>query len=157
MWVLLWALSSTQTPIQTSSRPETEIILRCSTTADKSLGKVRSQTQGRFTLSLIPSEVSPEDYADAQIMSLDPDHDTTLKQTTCFTYRCSVKLTPGFYEIYSQFRKKDALKITLNRQTGAFYGHQYASPKLLQGFNTAPLIIEERGTCTPVPKAQNLF
>lgn len=128
-----------------------EIHLKCDT---RTRVNNHAYTQGTLHLSLIPSEVDPESYADLLVMRIDDGHQSVIRDTTCLSARCSLNVTPGFYELSTQYKHRDQLKLTLDRQTGAFYGHEVRIRLLnenlpgLDAITTATLSLDETGYCT---------
>jgi len=148
-----------ESPAQSAS-PGREVSLRCETLAV--LGP-KASSRGVFTLSLIPSEANPDEFADVRVMSIDQKHRSIVRDTGCMAFRCSVTVTPGFYELSSQDRNKSQLKLSLNRQTGAFYGYEKQTGSLMAGapglkdIGTGSTEISETGWCVPETRGRVLF
>ena len=129
-----------------------EVHLRCET---RTLVDHKGGTRGVFHLSLIRSELNPDAFADLIVMSIDAAHQSVMRDTDCFSVRCSVNVTPTFYELSTAYKRRDQMKISLNRQTGAYFAHEVRAEvpfdhvQVLSGISTNTIVLDEAGFCTP--------
>ena len=131
-----------------------EINLRCETIARQG----KSSTRGVFFISLMPSLVNPDSQADFRIMSIDANHNSIVRDTTCFAYRCAAMVSPTYYDLSVQNKDRDLLKLTLNRTNGAFYGHEIRTKAIVAGFGKGDVKqIDESGFCSPIQAQATLF
>jgi hypothetical protein len=133
-----------------------EISLRCDTLVFAPDG---TSTRGIVRLSLIPSRVNPDEYADIHVMAVDIGHASLIRNTICEAYRCSVAVTPTFYALTVVDKRKSEIKITLNRQTGAFYGYERQADTAAGGLITLKKgnVVNETGWCVPEAPGKALF
>ncbi len=114
-----------------------EISLRCQTRVTEGDRLVSS---GTFYIDLFPSPVFPDTHATFKFLFADPGHPSLIRDTVCQDAPCSADVTgQAYYLVNTRTRKGKALRITLDRLQGAFYGEKVDGKRHLG----------EQGYCTP--------
>ncbi len=122
----------------------TEINLKCDTVTND--GR-RNLTRGTFYIDLFPSQVFPDEQADFKFDQVDPRHASLVRDSDCMDRLCDAKVSASAYYLVNRVtRHGAALRITLNRTTGAFYAESI-DPKGLVALSGDH--IGESGWCTP--------
>ena len=130
----------------------TEINLKCDTVTND--GK-KNLTRGTFYIDLFPSPVFPDEQADFKFDQVDPRHASLVRDSACMDTLCDAKVSGSAYYLVNRVtRHGAALRITLNRTTGAFYAESI-DPKGLVGLSGEH--IAESGYCTPQKLQGALF
>ena len=122
----------------------TEINLKCDTVTND--GK-KTLTTGSFYIDLFPSQVFPDEQADFKFGQVDPRHASLVRDSDCLDMLCDAKVSSSAYYLVNRVtRHGAALRITLNRATGAFYAESIDPKGLIAhpGDHVA-----ESGFCTP--------
>jgi hypothetical protein len=129
--------------------PRREISLKCDT---RLMDGPHFVSQGVFYIDLFPSAVFPDQQADFKFLFVDPAHRSLIRQTICLDTTCPADVTATAYALISRRTKHgDALRITLDRTSGAFYAEQI-DKRLTGGAH-----LSEQGWCTPQPLPKPLF
>lgn len=116
-------------------------------------------SKGTFYLEVTLSEVFPDEAARFKVMFADPRHLSLVKDTVCETISCQVRISPNFYDLYNQRTKKGAaLRVTLDRHTGAFLAQKIDGKSLLGRIDFKPETDTfEQGYCRPQSRPDKLF
>lgn len=131
--------------------PVTEINLKCDTVTND--GR-RNLTRGSFYIDLFPSQVFPDLQADFKFYQVDPQHASLIRGSYCLDTMCDAKVSGSAYFLVDRrSRKGAALRITLNRATGAFYAEEITPSDLAHSGNH----IGESGWCVPQKQADVMF
>ncbi|MBW8880043.1 MAG: hypothetical protein JF615_01085 [Asticcacaulis sp.] len=104
-------------------------------------------SSGTFYVDIFPSPVFPDQLASFQFRFADPNHQSLIRDSMCMDTQCSAKVSGAAYALVSQVTKKgNALRITLDRNQGAFYAEEIHGGRHLG----------EQGWCTvqPLPSAR---
>jgi len=134
-------------PVARATSPE--ISLKCQT---RVMDGQRFVSQGVFYIDLFPSAVFPDQQADFKFLFVDPAHKSLIRQTICLDTTCPAEVTGTAYALISRrTRHGDALRIILDRTTGAFYAEQI--DKGIHGGSH----LGETGWCTPQTLPTPLF
>ncbi len=130
----------------------TEIDLKCETVTND--GK-KTLTTGTFHIDLFPSQVFPDEQADFKFGQVDPRHGSLVRDSDCMDTLCDAKVSGSAYYLVNRVtRHGAALRITLNRTTGAFYAESI-DPKGLIAHPGSH--VAESGYCTPQKLQGALF
>ncbi|MEI9903007.1 MAG: hypothetical protein WDN06_02750 [Asticcacaulis sp.] len=82
----------------------------------------------------------PDTHATFKFLFADPGHPSLIRDTVCQDAPCSADVTgQAYYLVNTRTRKGKALRITLDRLQGAFYGEKVDGKRHLG----------EQGYCTP--------
>ena len=128
-----------------------EINLKCNTVTSD--GK-KTLSGGSFYIDLFPSPVFPDEQADFKFNQVDPKHASLVRESFCMDMMCDARVTGSAYFLVDRLtRKGAALRITLNRATGAFYAEEI-NPKGLTGGGSH---IGESGWCEPQKQPDVMF
>jgi len=129
----------------------TEINLKCDTVTND--GK-KNLTRGTFYIDLFPSQVFPDEQADFKFDQVDTRHASLVRDSDCMDTLCDAKVSGSAYYLVNRVtRHGAALRITLNRATGAFYAEQVNASGLGHGGDH----IGETGYCTPQKVPNPMF
>ena len=130
----------------------TEINLKCDTVTND--GK-KTLTTGSFYINLFPSQIFPDEQADFKFDQVDPRHASLVRDSNCMDTLCDAKVSGSAYYLVNRVtRHGAALRITLNRATGAFYAEQ-VNPMGLT--NPRASHIGETGFCVPQKLPNAMF
>ncbi len=128
-----------------------QISLKCETQVSE--GK-RFISQGIFYIDLFPSPVFPDEHADFKFLRVDPAHQSLIRESICLDIGCSANVTGSAYYLVNRVTKHGgALRITLDRSSGAFYAEEVEASRLGMGAAHRG----ETGYCTPQKRADTLF
>jgi len=131
--------------------PVTEINLKCDTVTND--GR-RNLTRGSFYIDLFPSQVFPDLQADFKFYQVDPRHASLIRDSYCLDTMCDAKVSGSAYFLVDRrSRKGAALRITLNRATGAYYAEEINPSGLTHGGDH----LGESGWCVPQKQADVMF
>ena len=131
--------------------PASEINLKCNTVTFN--GK-KTLTGGTFYIDIFPSQVFPDAQADFKFDQIDPKHASLVRDSYCVDTVCDAKVSGGAYFLVDRLaRNGAALRITLNRGTGAFYAEEVTPSGLARG----GAHIGESGWCVPQKLPDPLF
>ena len=130
---------------------EREINLRCETVVNFGGGHA---TRGIFYISLMPSEMTPDEHADFRIMSIDPKHESLVRDTDCFSYQCPTIVSPVYYDLARPNGRNYDLRITINRQTGAYSARRRKATLVIPHIEASA---DEQGWCSKVAAKDVLF
>lgn len=138
-------------PVVTVAAPLIEqISLKCETQVTE--GK-RLISQGVFYIDLFPSPVFPDEHADFKFLRIDLAHQSLIRESICLDTGCSANVTGSAYYLVNRTTKRGgALRITLDRASGAFYAEEITSSRIGMGAHRG-----ETGYCTPQKRASTLF
>jgi hypothetical protein len=127
-----------------------QISLKCETQVTE--GK-RLISQGIFYIDLFPSPVFPDEHADFKFLRVDPAHQSLIRESICLDTGCSANVTGSAYYLVNRTTKHgSALRITLDRSSGAFYAEEITSPRIGKDSHRG-----ETGFCTPQTIPATLF
>ncbi len=130
----------------------TEITLKCDTVTND--GK-KTLSSGSFYIDLFPSQIFPDQQADFKFDQVDPRHESLVRDSNCMDTLCDAKVSSSAYYLVNRVtRHGAALRITLNRATGAFYAESI-DPKGLVAHPGAH--IGESGICVPQRTPSAMF
>jgi len=128
----------------------TQISLKCETQVSE--GK-RFVSQGVFYIDLFPSPVFPDEHADFKFLRVDPGHQSLIRQSICLDTGCSANVTGSAYYLVNRVTKRGAaLRITLDRATGAFYAEAVEASRIGPDSHRG-----EKGYCAPQTRTGALF
>jgi hypothetical protein len=131
--------------------PVREINLKCDTVTSD--GR-KNLSRGSFYIDLFPSQVFPDQQADFKFYQVDPQHASLIRESYCLDTICDAKVTGSAYFLVDRrARKGAALRITLNRATGAFYAEEINPGGLTHGADH----IGESGWCVPQKQPDVMF
>ena len=138
-------------PVVTATSPLIEqISLKCETQVSE--GK-RLISQGIFYIDLFPSPVFPDEHADFKFLRVDPAHQSLIRQSICLDTGCSANVTGSAYYLVNRTTKHgSALRITLDRSSGAFYAEEVTSSRIGKDSHRG-----ETGYCAPQALPAKLF
>ena len=137
-------------PVRAAAAALHQISLKCETQVSE--GK-RAVSKGVFYIDLFPSPVFPDEHADFKFLRVDPAHQSLIRQSVCLDTGCSATVTGSSYYLVSRTTKRgSALRLTLDRSTGAFYGEEINSPRIGKDSHRA-----ESGYCAPQTLPARLF
>ncbi len=140
-----------QPAVPSPRAPASEIDLKCNTVTFD--GK-KTLTGGTFYIDIFPSPVFPEAQADFKFDQIDPKHASLVRESYCVDTVCDAKVSGGAYFLVDRLaRNGAALRITLNRGTGAFYAEEVNPP----GLARPAAHIGESGWCVPQKLPDPLF
>jgi hypothetical protein len=128
----------------------TQISLKCETQLMQ--GK-RFLSQGTFFIDLFPSAVFPDEHADFKFLFVDPAHPSLIRESICLDTMCSANVTGTAYYLVNRVSKRgNALRITLDRSSGAFYAEEIDNKLVGKDAHKG-----EKGFCTPQKLPNTLF
>ncbi len=126
-----------------TGEPAAEINLKCDTVTND--GK-KNLTRGTFYIDLFPSQVFPDQQADFKFDQVDPRHASLVRDSDCLDMTCDARVSGSAYFLVNRVtRKGAALRITLNRATGAYYAEKVDPAGLTHGNGH----VGESGWCVP--------
>ena len=137
-------------PASRTLPPPDQISLKCETQVTE--GK-RFVSQGVFYIDLFPSPVFPDEYADFKFLRVDPTHPSLIRQSICLDTLCTADVTGSAYYLVNRVTKHgSALRITLDRASGAFYAEEIDNKRIGKDAHRG-----ETGYCTPQKRPDTLF
>jgi len=138
------------TPMPVPAPAIGQISLKCETQVTE--GK-RLVSQGVFYIDLFPSPVFPDKNADFKFLRIDPRHQSLIRESICLDINCPANVTGSAYYLVNRITKHGgALRITLDRSTGAFYAEEITSSRIGLESHRG-----ETGYCTPQRLPDALF
>jgi hypothetical protein len=130
--------------------PPDQISLKCETQVTE--GK-RFISQGVFYIDLFPSPVFPDEHADFKFLRVDTAHPSLIRQSICLDVLCPANVTASAYYLVNRVTKHgSALRITLDRSSGAFYAEEIDNKRIGKDAHRG-----ETGYCTPQKRPDTLF
>ncbi len=139
-------------PVPVPRIDATEINLKCDTVTND--GK-KTLSTGSFYINLFPSQIFPDEQADFKFDQVDPRHASLVRESNCMDTLCDAKVSSSAYYLVNRVtRHGKALRITLNRATGAFYAEQIDPMGLT---NPKASHIGESGFCVPQKLQGTMF
>lgn len=130
--------------------PTDQISLKCETQVTE--GK-RFVSQGIFYIDLFPSPVFPDEHADFKFLRVDSAHPSLIRQSICLDVLCPANVTASAYYLVNRVTKHgSALRITLDRSSGAFYAEEIDNKRIGKDAHRG-----ETGYCTPQTSPKALF
>jgi hypothetical protein len=127
-----------------------QISLKCETQVTEGKHLI---SHGVFYIDLFPSPVFPDEHADFKFLRIDPQHQSLIRESICLDIGCSANVTGSAYYLVNRTTKHGgALRITLDRSSGAFYAEEITSSRIGLDSHRG-----ETGYCTPQKRSNTLF